>query len=367
MEQRVAIVPSLITIDGTSDDLICASTSSQINVDRMVVGMVDKTCFLHIGCEKTGTSSIQAFLMKNRPLLQSLGYCYPTTAGGESHRFISAAFIKDPRRTGYARDLDIDEFFASFRSEINESQEDKIILSSEHLHSSLQRDDEGIELRTFLESCGFTKFGIIVYLRRQDELLIAAYSQMVKNNRTERFNFLQKMRYADYAEILRLWSSVFGASNITVKIFEDKKMLCGDVRHDFLSVLGITDTSEFIWTERLNPSLGPEALEFKRLFNTYFDSSTQIPRHAFLNAYLSEYQSNARRQVIDFETRLQILEIYRLSNEYVAREFLGGSVDELFTPPIRDDYEGKVMTELDTEKAIEICAHIWRSLSGVKV
>ena len=46
--------------------------------------MIDE-CILHIGTEKTGTTSIQKFLATNRTLLKANGVLYPLSPGKVNH------------------------------------------------------------------------------------------------------------------------------------------------------------------------------------------------------------------------------------------------------------------------------------------
>lgn len=54
--------------------------------------------FLHIGAEKTGTSSVQRFFSRNREALKAAGYLYPASAGNENHMALAAAAQNDDVR-----------------------------------------------------------------------------------------------------------------------------------------------------------------------------------------------------------------------------------------------------------------------------
>src|SRR5690606_40699353 len=68
------------------------NNAAPVRVDRIV---------LHIGTEKTGTSSIQHFLSKNRAALAAEGFVYPqfTGADGGSQWGVVAAVLKRPWET----------------------------------------------------------------------------------------------------------------------------------------------------------------------------------------------------------------------------------------------------------------------------
>src|SRR5262245_23942491 len=52
---------------------------------RVDCGVCGMDCFLHIGTDKTGTSSIQRFLADNRDALLARGYLVPRAAGSDRH------------------------------------------------------------------------------------------------------------------------------------------------------------------------------------------------------------------------------------------------------------------------------------------
>src|ERR1700690_4476721 len=68
-----------------------------------VVNNMKTTCFLHIGTEKTGTTSIQNFLSKNRPRLKKQGIIYPRSPGNQSQRDLTVYALGDERQSGGIR------------------------------------------------------------------------------------------------------------------------------------------------------------------------------------------------------------------------------------------------------------------------
>src|SRR5690242_19599893 len=55
--------------------------------------------YLHIGTEKTGTSSVQQFLNNNRELLRRHGVLYPVAPGKKSQTLLTVAAQKDKKKT----------------------------------------------------------------------------------------------------------------------------------------------------------------------------------------------------------------------------------------------------------------------------
>jgi hypothetical protein len=111
-----------------------------------------RSLVLHIGTEKTGTTSIQRFLIQNLEPLKSQGIWIPTTLGVRGHRLLpmlalaegtsndlfSAEGLADPGQRGQAKQV----WLKSFREEVLASGDSRWIISSEFLQSRLTSDSE---------------------------------------------------------------------------------------------------------------------------------------------------------------------------------------------------------------------------------
>src|ERR1700722_4174212 len=105
-------------------------------------------CWLHIGTEKTGSTSIRNYLALNRAALLSQGYLYPRTPGATSHYALTAFALDDARIEGTRRTLGIGahESGSRCRAEVVDALEKESALSganavifSNELLSSLLR------------------------------------------------------------------------------------------------------------------------------------------------------------------------------------------------------------------------------------
>ncbi|MDN5849769.1 MAG: hypothetical protein L0H63_09065, partial [Nitrococcus sp.] len=123
-----------------------------------------KRCLLHIGTEKTGTSTIQRFLAANRQALAAEGVLYPTCGGGENGGS-QWGFAASAARQAWKLDLGMflnihcAQDQARYRSALIDdlSREfealtgrDALIISSEHFQSRLRHMDEIVALKEFL-------------------------------------------------------------------------------------------------------------------------------------------------------------------------------------------------------------------------
>ena len=154
---------------------------------------------LHIGIPKTGTTSLQLFLFKNREKLESYGIDYPV--------FMNQPGLPSRARNGifldrYARSVACNDKTMSGVSDVEEnlarlekalSSHNKVVLTNEELARPLYRNvRRGYEYDLFwnstariLEDAGATDVTIVVYLRRQDDWAASKWRQDIKWNHEE--------------------------------------------------------------------------------------------------------------------------------------------------------------------------------------
>ena len=124
-----------------------------------------KRAVLHIGTEKTGTTSIQRFLLNNVQTLSDKGYLFPSSCEYLSNRNL-VIYAKQDVPNGYlGSQLDFSdgkenwnsEFVSLHKKEVKEFQADgyvdpTVIYSSEHLQSRLTKKDEIVRVFEILLS-----------------------------------------------------------------------------------------------------------------------------------------------------------------------------------------------------------------------
>ena len=237
-----------------------------------------KECTIHIGTEKTGTTSIQVFLASNREKLNDGGYFYPQSLGYESHFKVFPCCLNDQKYDQLSEMIlhNIQMDGADFRSYLIEEFEKEIynvhssnlIVSSEHFQSRLTELSEIQRLRDFfVPYC--KNIRILVYLRRQDELYCSQYSTALRSGEIslQIFPINESLDYYDYKELLEKYASVFGKENITVRIFDKKQLFENDIVKDFLNEIECKETRFFTYPVKLNESLSSVAQKFLMLLN----------------------------------------------------------------------------------------------------
>jgi glycosyltransferase involved in cell wall biosynthesis len=242
-----------------------------------------KRCILHIGIEKTGTSTIQRFLADNRDQFRNEAVVYPRTGGAEgcgSNWGFAALASTNPWTKDIGQYLDIssqsdlDFYRASVIRELNADLSigeipQTLIISSEHFHSRLCTRKEIRALKTLMNACAET-FQIVIYLRRQDRVARSLYSTNIKLGQSEPKPLPKASKrlsyYYDYERVYLNWASVFGQDSMTVRLFDKSEFKDSDLLSDFSSVCGLNMSGKII-PGAVNSSIDPTGTEFLREIN----------------------------------------------------------------------------------------------------
>jgi len=225
--------------------------------------------FIHIGTEKTGTTSIQAMLQANRANLLGQGVAYLKSPGLRSHRELAAYCMRADRfddffkanfiTTAEERAAYRAKFLKRFLSELAHLPPavHTVLASSEHFHSRLLHQDEMETLRQlFAPLC--ERITVITYLRPQVDTAISDYSTALKCGHVASLHDFVHSRcvpdnpYYNYQEYLQKWAGVFGRENLRVRLFDRAEFVNGDLLQDFLAQL-TPGLAEFV-----NTGLAPQ-------------------------------------------------------------------------------------------------------------
>jgi len=233
--------------------------------------------YLHIGMHKTGTTSLQNFLERNRDMLTERGFLYP--AGG----FYKTRAWATHMRPGHP---DLAQTHAYWKSHIGrhlDCQPDlDVIISYEglwRLSIGKKQEQRAEMLKRCLE--GF-EVHVILYVRRQDLWFEAMHNQLVKTNKETRTleDYIAQTQCHGMAKLwprICFWRDHFGEERVNVRVYERSQLKNGDIIQDFLGLLGIEYAPESRPIHRMNPRMGGWALKAKAAFN-HLDTSQPINR-----------------------------------------------------------------------------------------
>ncbi|MEJ6122038.1 hypothetical protein MT390_09190 [Vibrio sp. 2-Bac 85] len=205
---------------------------------------------LHIGTRKTGTTSIQAFLRKNRKILFENGIFVLDYLSLNQYEFALAAdishnlkyYIEEIQKiSGYDFNEYSGDYYQKLQKELNALPEhiDHVIVSSEDC--SLLDNNSIIYLKNKLSSY-FEIVEIISYFRRQDRYVTSNVTTALRSGYRVKLNNIfntSDIQHLLYNEMMTNWANSFGKKNITCRVFEKEKLINNDLIIDFLNIANI--------------------------------------------------------------------------------------------------------------------------------
>lgn len=206
---------------------------------------------LHIGTEKTGTTSIQNFLKKNVVQLKSNGIFVPQTpmVGSGNHRWIPV-FASNSKKDLFTRSLNLKsdearkktilkkkrQFVDECRNAATECK--TLVLTSEHLQSQLRTTEEILRLRDVFEKVA-DNLRIIIYIRDPLKTSVSLLSEAIKGGSTQAClnspNSKRLEHICNHAQTIKRWQECFPEATIVVRRFDRSLLAKGDVVIDFCS------------------------------------------------------------------------------------------------------------------------------------
>ncbi len=312
----------------------------------------ERRAILHIGTEKTGSTSVQNLLYKNTKVLKKAGFLFPSKTCGlisnfrlliYSRRVPDLALMRLDRCHAVSPET-VAEWRAQFKSRHYKEVEtfqgrrssSTVVYSSEHFHSRLVEIDDIKALLDFLAPL-YDTIKVVCYVRRQDEMVRSAHNTAVQGGLAKPLNIRSAMTtnpYYDYLGLLDRWSAVFGRDNVFARVFDRDRMLGGDVACDFAHWSGIADAVEVdtLQRELSNPRLSHFALEVLRAFNAldpsderFVSMDKETLRQRLIND-LHDVQFKDNVHVSPSRAAAsEVVSFHRERNELMAQKYLGGA------------------------------------------
>lgn len=292
---------------------------------------------LHIGSHKTGTTSIQHALRAwqdspNRPADQTFV---------EIHR--SPYFPGETDGTG-------EDFRAIISEDMMRARlakgSDTTVMSSEFFSWLFHEEDVAqiAALKRLIDEV-FDEVQIVVYLRRQDFAANAHQNQVrILAPASRAFGVTlgplpeisdNLLQYLDYSQRMQGWIDVFGRDAITLRIYDESRLLNGDAVADFASVTGIDLSGIEVGT--YNQTVGSTEMLLtlatatagmggkiqNRIFNSFEPGPKLLPTRAEAEAFLSIFKASNDRlcEMFGEEARFpDSLEMYPETISYTQAE-----------------------------------------------
>jgi len=218
-----------------------------------------KQLILHIGTHKTGSTSLQRFLVDHAAALGRHGIAlYRGQLREDNHVELHLAALRYDRDTFRKQfnnaGITFDERFTQQVAErvqhfIRARPEPRILFTSEGL-SWLRHDDEIDRLRIILD-IGNHEATVIVYLRNKAEFLRSYIHQLYKVQGRGPAREYWSTRYiepdtwlVDYEALIKLYQKAFGANNVIVIDYDEALDKESNIIPSFLRVLDV-DPNQF--------------------------------------------------------------------------------------------------------------------------
>lgn len=317
-----------------------------------------KTVYIHIGREKTGTTSIQNFLALNFEVLKKRGFMYPIKENAlytywNQHVPIVASLTEKKIFAIGEKNILNKRPLEQLCIDINRSNCQNIIISSEYLNSM---DKQYIkQLREYFSNYICI---IIIYLRRYDEFLLSNAQERMKIGRDNTY-YLE--RYKNHKqlysyELINNWADIFGKDNIRVKVFEKSKFYKNNLYADFLKELGIEIDDTFVIPEKLNQSMSVEKFQFLNKISKYMCPYNSGEEKSFLHQKIRDYWINSDlfsegkiKDLLSFDMRMKVCSYFKEDIDKIKKEFFNKK-NEVFSMPNRDKYIDNKYPDMTNEK-----------------
>ncbi|WP_062299503.1 hypothetical protein [Demequina maris] len=321
-----------------------------------------RRAIVHIGTERTGSTTIQGALAHNRRRLREQGVLVPRSLGREIHARLSVILQSvDPATDAFAQGAlrglgcTLEEAKvkvpALFEEEIARYPDaHTLVLTAEQFHSRFATQESKQALADFVHRYA-DEVTVIAYLRPQHDLAKSIYNYRIGRGNAIPNRVFPKLtdrnrHYYDYLGLIRGYEEAFGPGSVVPVVFDPRSFPEGDVVRDFHARAGLP-AEGFTFIKTLNASIrSARALEFTRLLNNVQRPSVGEPREASRKPWLMDVlrRDDADRFLVDGRKAAAFQEQFDADNEELRAAYFPER-EVLFRAPDEDERPTKVTRE----------------------
>jgi hypothetical protein len=280
-----------------------------------------RTLYLHVGWSKTGTSAIQMQLQTQMYNLLSKNILYPQSLQWPDHSHHPFA-LSFQSNGNYVSNLSPEQAIQKLEVEMSKSIADDVLISSELSPFYFKNN----EFKLFVER-NFDNVKVIFTIRRQSEVLLSLYNQLIKDPQV-RFKGslfslgMRNISWLNYFMNVKRWADVVGDENIIIIPYSK------NVVSDFISLFGL----ELVGVEKsINPSLPTRCLPVIQNFtkNATDDASYIRIRDAIVQKSLDIPESENWFTLFTVAEQSAFNDYFEMSNNHLRNSFF--SLGSFFT------------------------------------
>src|SRR5690625_161154 len=327
-------------------------------ISKNIIILSDSTFFLHIGIQKTGSTTIQQILQQNIKELKKEKIKYlgrlPVLA-----RKIRVMEEHDPAiihtlRQQIKEEMGDESFSGNYILSNEKFAGDKMVgykntpVIAETVFKALEPLDVNVK--------------IIVFLRRQDDFLESTYAPRIYSGSTLTFEEFFKnfdTSHFHWDELVDSYADYFGPSNVIVHRYDQNFLPHKD---SLINLFGDSVGSSFLKnyseTKIHNSGFIRDTLEIERIANNYLDKQEK----KYLRDLLRKVGSKDLYEKYSFfniSQRKEFLNNYMESNARVACKYLQDKSGTLFSPLKPGEYDISPYEGLTADKAV---LHLTRAI-----
>ncbi len=228
------------------------TTASGITL--LVFGTFMTKLIVHIGDGKCGSTAIQRSLHESHEALNKLAICYVTPTPNSGH-FSLATLLNESTRGNAGQQIEYaNRTLDLIRKQAKECE--YIVVSAESLFSC---QPENVYQLLASTADSIESFDIIAYVRPPIQMYLSLVQQQLKGS----YKFTKPEQYLrEINNVLGKWAESPLVSSLTVRNFDRKKLLQGDVVKDFEQCLiDLTGNTQIqLNTQSANQSLTAEQM-----------------------------------------------------------------------------------------------------------